>query len=60
MVCCADSDMNMFVKMKRGGTLEEEWIICYAALVSEVNSLLYGHFGYKQCFPSLSLLCAGH
>lgn len=37
MVCSADSDTNMFVEMKRGGTLEAEWIICYAELVSEVT-----------------------
>lgn len=37
MACSAHSDTNVFVQMKRGGTLEAEWIICYAELLSEVT-----------------------
>lgn len=47
----------MFVQIKRGGTLETEWIICKAELVSEVTlTLVYTHFGYKEGFLCFSML----
>lgn len=41
--------------MKRGGTLEAEWLICHAELVSEVTLIFVYTFWLQGSFPLLFL-----
>lgn len=57
MACSAHSDTNVFVQMKRGGTLEAEWIIFYAELVSEVTLTFFMYtLGTRKVLSPFSML----